>query len=352
MIEGRPDPFELDADRVRPRVGEREPPVDAVGLPGPLELPAELVRRHPGDEPRAEGLPIKPPRTKRRAFRVFLATATGFVLSALAVEAVSYALALFERNAALGGVFGVLAAVVFASGMVAFGAEVVALRRQLRALREVAELRGEAAAVLEAPADAGGGGMLAARITALYEERPELADGIRRFKTTVTTAHAGREVLSLLARDVLQPLDRQAYRVVSRAARDTGIGVMLSPAGLLDAVLVIWRTSRMIRDVALVYGFRPSRIGRFALTRRVLENAAMAGAVDYLGDLLTAHIGAGIAGKVSNKIGQGAFTALRTARLGLIAIEACRPIPFTEQDRAGLASLRSEIMKPFRGKEV
>jgi hypothetical protein len=30
------------------------------------------------------------------------------------------------------------------------------------------------------------------------------------------------------------------------------------------------------------------------------------------GDLLTAHIGAGLAGKVSNKVGQGAFTALRT----------------------------------------
>lgn len=352
MTERRPGPFELDGDRVRPRTGEREPPNDALGLSGPLELPGELVRRHPGDEAMAEGPALKPPRTKRRALRVFLATATGFVLSALAIEAVSYTLALFERNAALGGILGALAAVVFASGLLAVGVEVVALRRQLRALREVAELRGEAAAILEAPADTGGGGMLAARIAALYEDRPELADGIRRFKTTVTTAHADREVLSLLARDVLQPLDRQAYRVVSRAARDAGIGVLLSPAGLLDAVLVIWRTSRMIRDVALVYGFRPSRIGRFALTRRVLENAAMAGAVEYLGDLLTAHIGAGIAGKVSSKVGQGAFTALRTARLGLIAIEACRPIPFTAEDRAGLASLRSEILKPFRGKEA
>lgn len=352
MSEQRRDPFELDADRVRPLAGERLPAVDAFGLSEPLELPADVVRPHPADEPVPADLPARPPGTRRRAFRVFLAAATGFVLSVLAIEAVSYTLALFERDAVLGGLLGALAAVVFGSGLVAAGSEVVALRRQLRALGEVAELRDEAARILDAPVNGGEGGMLAARIVALYEGRPEAGEGIARFKTTVTAAHADREVLSLLTREVLQPLDRQAYRVVSRAARDAGIGVLLSPAGLLDAVLVIWRTSRMIRDVALVYGLRPSRIGRFALTRRVLENAAMAGAVEYLGDLLTAHIGAGVAGKVSSKVGQGAFTALRTARLGLIAIEACRPVPFTSEDRASLASLRGDIMKPFRGRDA
>jgi putative membrane protein len=352
MSARRPDPFELDADRVRPLAGEREPAGDGFGLSAPLELPANVVRRHPDDEAAPPDPAVKPPSPRRRALRVFLAAATGFVLSVLAIESVSYTLALFERDPVLGGLLGALAALAAASGAAAVGSEVVGLRRQLRALREVAELRGEASDVLDGSAEPGSAALLAARITALYDDRPELADGVARFKTTVTTAHADREVLSLLARDVLQRLDRQAYRVVSRAARDAGIGVLLSPAGLLDAVLVIWRTSRMIRDVALVYGFRPSRIGRFALTRRVLENAAMAGAVEYLGDLLTAHIGAGVAGRVSNKVGQGAFTALRTARLGLIAIEACRPVPFTSEDRASLASLRGDIMKPFRGKEA
>ncbi|WP_316978230.1 TIGR01620 family protein [Shumkonia mesophila] len=352
MSEQRREPFELDAGRVRPLTGEREPAADAFGLSAPLELPADVVRPHPADEPAPAELSVKPPRTRRRAFRVFLAAATGFVLSVLAIESVSYTLALFERDSVLGGLLGALAAVAFGSGLVAVGSEVVALRRQLRALGEVAELRAEAARILDAPVDTGDGGVLAARIVALYEGRPEAEGGIARFKATVTTAHADREMLSLLAREVLQPLDRQAYRVVSRAARDAGVGVLLSPAGLLDALLVIWRTSRMIRDVALVYGLRPSHIGRFALTRRVLENAAMAGAVEYLGDLLTAHIGAGVAGKVSNKVGQGAFTALRTARLGLIAIEACRPVPFTSEDRASLASLRGDIMKPFRGRDA
>jgi uncharacterized membrane protein YcjF (UPF0283 family) len=134
-------------------------------------------------------------------------------------------------------------AIAIGSGLLALGAEGLALRRQLRALREVADLRSEAACILDSPLDTGSAGILGARITALYDDRPELDEGIARFKTTVTTAHADREVLSLLTREVLHPLDRQAYRVVSRAARDAGIGVLLSPAGLLDAILVIWRSS-------------------------------------------------------------------------------------------------------------
>lgn len=352
MTEKRRSPFETEADRVRPVVGEPETAGDAPGLGPPLELPANVVRRHPDDQAPTASVSEKPPRARRRALRVFAAAATAFVLAVLAVEAVSYTVALFERHAALGAVLGALAALAVASGVLAIGSEVVALRRQLKSLQEVAALRDEAACLLKGSAAAGQSGLLTARILGRYADRPELADGVARFKMTATTAHADREVLSLLARDVLQPLDRQAYGIVSRAARDAGIGVLLSPAGLLDALLVIWRTSRMIRDVALVYGFRPSRIGRFALTRRVLENAAMAGAVEYLGDLLTAHIGAGVAGRVSSKVGQGAFTALRTARLGLIAIEACRPIPFTDADRAGLASLRNEILAPFGRKET
>jgi len=351
MTERRRDPFELDADRVRPRAGEREPATDAFGLSTPLELSADEVRPHPADETAPADLPVKPPRARRRAFRVFLAAATGFVLSVLAIESVSYTLALFERDSVLAACSARWPPSLSQAASRPSGPKPVALRRQLR-LSGGSGATHEAARILDAPVNTGEGGVLAARIVALYEDRPEAEEGVARFKTTVTMAHTDREVLSLLTREVLQPLDRQAYRVVSRAARDAGIGVLLSPAGLLDALLVIWRTSRMIRDVALVYGFRPSRIGRFALTRRVLENAAMAGAVEYLGDLLTAHIGAGVAGKVSNKVGQGAFTALRTARLGLIAIEACRPVPFTSEDRASLASLRGDIMKPFRGRDA
>ena len=346
-------PFELGADRVQAPPGE---PAGVVAIPAPstpLELPAEAVRPDQrGAQAPVGETPVKPARTTRRAFRIFAATSAMLVFGILADQIVSYVLDLFQRNPIVGGGLGALAIVAFASGIGAVGWEILSLRRQLRGLQEVAGLRDEATRIIEAPVGSGRGGTLAARIIARYDDRPELADGVAQFKSTVTSAHSDGEVLSLVARQILQPLDAQAYRMVSRAARDAGIGVLLSPAGLLDALLVMWRTSRMIRDIALVYGFRPSRIARFALTRRVLENAAMAGAVEYLGDLLTAHIGAGVAGRISGKFGQGAFTALRTARLGLIAIEACRPIPFMAEDRASLTALRKEILKPFAAKSA
>lgn len=346
------DPFEFDADRVHTAAAEPAGADAILGPALPLELPAGAVRRRPDEATPPGEAAVPPPRKTRRAFRLFVATASLLAVGILGVETVSYILALFERNPVLGGGLGALAVMALASGLGAIGWEVLALRRQLRGLQEVADLRGEAARILAEPAGTDRGRMLAARVMARYAERPDLAPRIEQFKRTVSSAHADGEVLSLLAQHIVQPLDAQAYRLVSRAARDAGLGVLLSPAGLLDALLVIWRTSRMIRDVALAYGFRPSRIARLALTRRVLENAAMAGAVEYLGDLLTAHIGAGVAGRISGKVGQGAFTALRTARLGLIAIEACRPLPFTADDRASLAALRKEILSPFAGRNA
>lgn len=351
MKRRRGAPFLLDAEDVQTPAGQREAVGAARSPTASAIFDEDEIRPLPEEQPATAPSTGKPTRAPRRAIGVFVATAAVFIVSLLAIETASYIFALFDRHPALGALLGILAIVVVTSGIVAVGWETIALRRQLRSLSEVAELRDEAARILDDPTATGQGGTLTARVIALYDDRPELAGGIERLRRTVTTAHSDAETLSLLAHEVLRPLDIAAYRIVSRAARDTGLGVALSPAGLLDAVLVIWRTSRMIRDVALVYGFRPTRIGRLALTRRVLENAAMAGAVEYFGDFLTAQIGAGLASRVSRKVGQGAFTALRTARLGVIAIEACRPIPFTTEDRAGLAALRREIMNSFRGQE-
>lgn len=351
MTERRRGPVVFDADEVRTPAQERGA-FDHRGKAARSAIFEEdEVRPFPEEKPAVAGSGGEPATWRRRAIGVFSLAVLSLAASILAIETTSYLLALFDREPTLGAWLGGLTLIVVASGIVAVGGEAFALRKQLRSLSEVAEVREDAARLLKDLHAVSQGGILSARVISRYHGRPELASAIEQFARTVTTAHSDAEILSLLARHVLRPLDAEAYRIVSRAARDTGIGVALSPAGLLDAILVIWRTSRMIRDVAVVYGFRPTVIGQLALTRRVLETAAMAGAVEYFGDVLAAHLGAGLAGRLSRSVGQGAFTALRTARLGVIAIEACRPLPFTADDRADLAALRREIMSSFRDQE-
>lgn len=353
MSERETPPFELEPGRVRTaETGHVATPFAAPSM-GPLELPVQSVRPlQSGDEATTAAPPARrQARAPRRAFRIFLTTAAVAVVGALVAETVSYVLDAVERWPFFGAALGGLTVVAVGSGVFAAAWEAIALRRQLRGLDEAAELRAEAAELAGRSEHSGRGNMLAARVIKLYEHRPELTDGIAGFRRSVTTTHSDGETLSLLVSRVLHPLDGQAYRIVSRAARDTGLAVAFSPNGLLDVALVLWRTSRMIRDIALVYGFRPGRIGRLSLTRRVLANAAMAGAVEYFGDLLTAHVGAGLAGRISAKAGEGTFTALRTARLGLIAIEVCRPVPFTEEDKPRLAELRRTVLDAFLGRD-
>lgn len=351
MTERQRRPVLLDAEDVR-TPPEEGGAFDHLGNAARSAIFGEdEVRPSAEEKPAVAGSGRGPATWRHRAAGVFLVAVLSLSASILAIETTSYLLALFDRDPALGSWLGALTLILVASGIVALGGEAFALRKQFRSLSEVAELREDAARLLKDLRGVSQGGILSARVISRYKGRPELARGIEEFARTVTTAHSDAEILSLLARHVVRPLDAEAYGIVSRAARDTGIGVALSPAGLLDAILVIWRTSRMIRDVAVVYGFRPTVMGQLALTRRVLETAAMAGAVEYFGDLLAAHLGAGLAGRLSRSIGQGAFTALRTARLGMITIEACRPLPFTGDDQAHLAALRREIMSSFRDQE-
>ena len=184
---------------------------------------------------------------------------------------------------------------------------------------------------------------LAARIVDPLRQRAELADAIEHFRRAATTAHSDAQVLDLLADAVVRPLDRLAYQAVSRASRDVGLGVTMSPFGLLDAGIVVWRGLRMVREVAAVYGFRPGVFAHWGLVRRILYAAATQGAADFVADALLSHVGARLAGLLSARVGEGVLSGMRMARLGIITMAACRPLPFQEQDKVSIARLGTEV---------
>lgn len=143
---------------------------------------------------------------------------------------------------------------------------------------------------------------------------------------------------------MLQPLDERAQAIIVRAARDAAIGVSISPIAALDVAITIWRSLRMIRDIAGVYGFRPGAAATLSLARRMFVTAAANAALDIAGTMWGEHLGGRVAGVLSAKLSEGIITAVRTARLGLATIEACRPLPFAEDQRPGLAQLRKQVL--------
>jgi putative membrane protein len=174
-------------------------------------------------------------------------------------------------------------------------------------------------------------------------DRPDIAGSFSKLDETLRAPCTDREALQHLAREVLRPLDERASGVVGRIARPTSVGVAATPVALLDAALVLWRSARMVREIAEIYGFRPGLVATSRLARRALSGAASAALIDTVGDIWGAQLTGRVAAAVSPKLAEGVFAAIRMARFGIAVIELCRPVPFLDSDEKPLSRLRGQV---------
>ncbi len=294
------------------------PPM-ALELPGPL--PA-----------------VEPERRRNPAWRWFLRSAAALILGLVVLDLGLFLHGLFERSLVLGAAFSLLIGATAAALLSWIALEI----RQIRKLGAVEAVRVHAA---EAMARDGHGGAMSflAEARRALAGRPAVARRFDRLEDMVLETMSDRDALELFRREILLPLDAEAYAAVRRAAQWTAIGVSASPVAGLDALIALWRSLRMIRQIAEVYGVRPGPIATLSLVRRVLSGVAVLSAVDVMGDLWAQHLGHRVAGFISAKLAEGVYAAIRVARLGLLTMGACRPLPFAPEDEPSLSRLRTEI---------
>ena len=89
----------------------------------------------------------------------------------------------------------------------------------------------------------------------------------------------------------------------------------------------------MIRRVAEVYGGRSGALGNWRLARTVMSHLVATGAVAVGDDLIGSVAGGGVLSKLSRRFGEGMINGALTARVGLAAMEVCRPLPFRQLKR-------------------
>ena len=134
------------------------------------------------------------------------------------------------------------------------------------------------------------------------------------------------------------PLDRRAEAIVRRAsARAFGI-TAISPAAAIDVLFFIACSIRMVREIAACYGHRPTALATAHLLRRLVVEAGKLGAVDFAGVALTQHIGGAVLERVATSAAESMYAAQRMARLGLVTMGMCRPIPFRRDELPGIFS--------------
>ncbi len=111
------------------------------------------------------------------------------------------------------------------------------------------------------------------------------------------------------------------------------------PLALADVVTALTANIRMIRRIAEIYGGRAGTLGSWRLTRTVLTHLVATGAVAVGDDLIGSVAGGGMLSKVSRRFGEGVINGALTARVGIAAIEVCRPLPFARLKRPAVTSL-------------
>ncbi len=178
----------------------------------------------------------------------------------------------------------------------------------------------------------------------LYSGRDDVKWGRETFNAQKGDQLDAESLLTLAERSFLEPLDGRAAKEVEAAARQVATVTAIVPLALADVLTALTSNIRMIRRIAEIYGGRAGTFGSWRLTRTVLTHLVATGAVAVGDDLIGSVAGGGVLSKVSRRFGEGVINGALTARVGVAAIEVCRPLPFHALKKPSVTGLVKRAM--------
>ncbi|MEM7717842.1 MAG: TIGR01620 family protein [Pseudomonadota bacterium] len=184
-----------------------------------------------------------------------------------------------------------------------------------------------------------------------YKGRADLSWGLARLEDTVADSFDAETVLLATEDQLLSSLDTAATREVEAAARQVATVTALVPLAFADVIAALTANLRMIRQIAQIYGGRAGTLGSWRLTRAVITHLVATGAVAVGDDLIGSLGGGHLLGKISRRFGEGVVNGALTARVGVAAMEVCRPLPFSKQHRPRVSALVGRALTGLFGTE-
>jgi putative membrane protein len=278
------------------------------------------------------------PRRRDRVMTFGLAGVAVLFVGWLAVDAVGWIAAAFERSTAL----GVLAATAVTAGVAGAGVVIARELGSLFRLRNVEAIHRQLADQRALPTDAR---KAIGAVLAVVPREREIDAGIEAFQRQVQLHHGTAQQVEILSRTVMKPLDRRAEAHVRTAVvRAFGI-TAISPTTLTDAVFFLACGVHMVRAIAAAYGHRPTAATTIHLLRRLIFEAGKLGAVDIASASLVQHLGGAVTERLASSAADALYAAYRMARLGIIVMDLCRPIPFRENEVPSVTSLVGNVLR-------
>jgi putative membrane protein len=327
-----------DKDTLGPRVVMMEKPTNAETAlaSGPRVIATTdsgKIVPAPAAEPRPPAIATGKPQRRGLAVRLGVTGLVAAFCGWLGVDLYLWIDAAFGSSPALGYAAGAAATI----GIVGALAIIVHEMRTYLALKNVETKQQRFTSEWESLRPSEAQHAIREVIAAVPKGRDSMA-AIEAFQRQVQRHHTPAQQLDLLNRTVMSPLDRRAEAIVRRAAtRAFGI-TAISPTAITDALFFIACSVRMVREIAACYGHRPSALATGYLLRRLIVEAGKLGAVDLAGTTLTQHIGGAIAERLATSAAESVYASQRMARLGLVTMGLCRPIPYQPKDLPGILS--------------
>ncbi|MFV0360516.1 YcjF family protein [Tropicimonas sp.] len=316
-------------------------------VPGPAEAPPvpDPAPEPPGGRAMQTVAVLGARRTSLPG-RFFWGALAGFVGFAVSVAAWDFVTSMFARNDALGTLaFGLLLAVALALLLIALR-ELAGFFR----LSRLDHIHRDAGTALAAE-DLKAAQSVVRRLDALYAGRREMDWSRQRVNERAGDIFDADALLGLAEAELMAPLDAAARREVEAAARQVATVTALVPLALADVVTAFFATVRMIRRIGEIYGGRSGLLGSLRLTRSVLTHLVATGAVAVGDDMIHSVAGGGLLSRLSRRFGEGVVNGALTARVGVAAIEVCRPLPFVRLPRPSVTSLVRRALTGLFGKE-
>ncbi|WCR11391.1 TIGR01620 family protein [Paracoccus stylophorae] len=187
------------------------------------------------------------------------------------------------------------------------------------------------------------------QLLSLYRNRPEMEWHRARLSETRGDAVDAATLLAMAETELLAGLDQQARREIEAASRTVAAATALIPLALADVAAALAANLRMIRRMAEIYGGRAGAVGGWRLARTVMAHLVATGAVAAGDDLIQTVAGGGVMAKLSRRFGEGVVNGALTARVGIAAMEVCRPLPFISQPRPKVGNLLTRGLKGLFG---
>ncbi len=316
----KPGPVLIELDDA-PKVSPAEAPPIAEASDPPSGAAMQTVAQ----------LAARPRSRLARWFWSLLLAITGFILS---IAAWDFVTGLLARNEILGSIALALIGLFLLVLLFIAIREWAAFARLARL--DVLHRQAEAALVEN---DTAAARDVTDRMVGLYGARPELEWPLQRLAERRGDMFDADALLGLVEVEVLAPLDAAATRQIEAAARQVATVTAIVPLALADVIVALTANLSMIRRVAEIYGGRAGTLGSWRLIRSVMTHLVATGAVAVGDDLLGSVGGGHLLSKLSRRFGEGIVNGALTARVGVAAIEVCRPLPFRARPRPSVTGL-------------